>query len=54
MGETRLSFKRYEKKYLLSREQYEKLFRALEDHIEPDPSFRSVRRRRRRGSRSWV
>ena len=42
MGETRLSFKRYEKKYLLSREQYEKLFRALEDHIEPDQYFRSV------------
>ncbi len=42
MGETRLTFKRYEKKYLLSREQYEKLFRALEDHIEPDVYFRST------------
>ena len=42
MGETRLTFKRYEKKYLLSREQYEKLFRALEGHIEPDVYFRST------------
>ena len=42
MGETRLTFKRYEKKYLLSREQYEKLFRALEDHIEPDLYFSST------------
>ena len=42
MGETRLTFKRYEKKYLLTREQYEKLFRALEDHIVPDQYFRST------------
>ena len=42
MGETQLTFKRYEKKYLLSRERYEKLFRALEDHIRPDLYFHSV------------
>ena len=28
VGETKLTFKRYEKKYLLSREQYETLFRS--------------------------
>ena len=42
VGETKLTFKRYEKKYLLSREQYETLFRELEDHIEPDLYHRSV------------
>ena len=42
MGETKLTFKRYEKKYLLSRGQYEKLFSALEEHIVPDRYFRSV------------
>ncbi len=31
-----------EKKYLLSGEQYEKLFAALKDHIEPDIYFRST------------
>lgn len=31
-----------EKKYLLSRGQYEKLFSALKDHIEPDLYFRST------------
>lgn len=42
MGETRLTFKRYEKKYLLSREQYERLFAALKDHLVPDQYFRST------------
>lgn len=42
MGETRLTFKRLEKKYLLSREQYEKLRRALEGRIEPDQYFQST------------
>ena len=41
MGETKLSFKRYEKKYLLSRAQYEKLFDALHEHIVPDEYFKS-------------
>jgi len=40
--ETKLTFKRYEKKYLLSREQYEKLFRKLQDHIVPDAYHRST------------
>ena len=42
MGETQLTFKRYEKKYLLSRAQAEKLFPALEGHIVPDAYFRST------------
>ena len=42
MEETKLTFKRYEKKYLLSREQYEKLFRELQDHIVPDAYHRST------------
>ena len=42
MGETRLTFKRMEKKYLLSREQYEKLRAALEDRIVPDVYARST------------
>jgi len=40
--DTKLTFKRYEKKYLMSREQYEKLKQALEDYIEPDDFFRST------------
>ena len=36
MGETKLTFKRYEKKYLLSAETYEALFQELQDYIEPD------------------
>lgn len=36
MGETKLTFKRLEKKYLLSREQYEKLRAAIADRIVPD------------------
>ena len=42
MGETKLTFERYEKKYLLSREQYEKLFRALEGRIVPDQYHKST------------
>ena len=42
MGDTKLVFKRYEKKYLLSREQYETLFRELRDHIVPDAYHRST------------
>ena len=42
MGDTKLVFKRYEKKYLLSRGQYETLFRELRDHIVPDAYHRST------------
>lgn len=42
MGDTKLVFKRYEKKYLLSRGQYETLFRELQDHIVPDAYHRST------------
>lgn len=42
MGDTKLTFKRYEKKYMLSPEQYRLLMRRLEDHIEPDEYFRST------------
>lgn len=42
MKETQLSFKRYEKKYLLSREQYELLWRQLEPRLEPDRFFQST------------
>ena len=42
MGETRLSFKRYEKKYLLSAEQYADLMEKLREHIEPDEYFQST------------
>ena len=42
MGETRLSFKRYEKKYLLSAGQYARLMEKLREHIEPDEYFQST------------
>ena len=42
MGETKLTFKRMEKKYLLSREQYDRLFPLLEEHIKPDLYFHST------------
>lgn len=42
MGDTKLVFKRYEKKYLLSRGQYETLIRELRDHIVPDAYHRST------------
>ncbi len=42
MGETKLSFERYEKKYLLSRGQYESLCRALEGRVVPDLYFKST------------
>lgn len=38
----KLSFQRYEKKYLLTVGQYEKLFRRMEEHIEPDFYFSST------------
>ena len=42
MKETQLSFKRYEKKYLLSREQYEQLWLQLEPRLMPDEFFQST------------
>ena len=42
MGETVLTFKRYEKKYLLSAEEYERLWERLEEYVEPDGFFRST------------
>ena len=36
MKETQLSFKRYEKKYLLSREKYGELWPQLEPLLMPD------------------
>ena len=42
MGATKLSFKRYEKKYLLSAEQYVRLRDRLDPYIEPDEYPRST------------
>lgn len=42
MGDTKLTFKRYEKKYLLSREQYTALRQRLDEHIVPDFYFQST------------
>lgn len=42
MGETKLTFKRYEKKYLLSAEKFEKLWQRMEQYIEPDDFFEST------------
>ena len=42
MGETKLTFKRYEKKYLLSAEGYARLMDRMEAYIEPDEYHRST------------
>ena len=42
MGSAKLTFKRYEKKYLLSREKYESLRQLLDPHIVPDEYFEST------------
>ena len=42
MKETQLSFKRYEKKYLLSREKYGELWPQLEPLLMPDEFFQST------------
>lgn len=42
MGSSKLTSKRYEKKYLLSAEKYEELFSRLCDRIEPDEFFEST------------
>ena len=42
MGETKLTFKRYEKKYLLSADGYARLTERMADYIEPDEYHRST------------
>ncbi len=42
MADTKFTFQRYEKKYLLSPEKYAALRRELDEHIEPDRFFRST------------
>ena len=42
MRETVLTFKRYEKKYLLSAEKYALLWERMRDHLVPDEYFRST------------
>ena len=42
MGDTKLTFKRLEKKFLLSAAQYERLMAELAEHIEPDLFHKST------------
>ena len=42
MKETKFTFQRYEKKYLLSREKYQALWQELEPLVEPDRFFQST------------
>ena len=42
MQETVFTFKRYERKYLLSAAQYERLWAQLEEHLVPDRFFQST------------
>ena len=42
MSETKFTFKRTEKKYLLSAEQYEQLWQRMEPYLEPDDYPRST------------
>lgn len=42
MKETKLTFKRYEKKYLLPAEKYRALWAELEQYLEPDRFFEST------------
>lgn len=42
MKDTKLTFKRYEKKYLLTQEKYEQLREALDGRIEPDEYYSST------------
>lgn len=42
MTDAQLTFKRYEKKYIIKPGQYEDFFRRLEDHIVPDRFFSST------------
>lgn len=42
MKHTKLTFKRYEKKYLLSADQYDSFRRQLDGYIQPDEYFKST------------
>lgn len=42
MGDTKFTFKRYEKKYLLSAQKYAQLRERLDSYIEPDEYYRST------------
>ena len=42
MGETKLTFKRYETKYRLTQEKYSALMSELRDYIEPDEYYSST------------
>lgn len=42
MGKTKVTFKRYEKKYLLSADKYRLLRQRLDEYIEPDEYFQST------------
>ena len=42
MSRTKLTFKRYEKKYLLNAEKYAKLRQRLDGYIQPDEYFKST------------
>ena len=42
MNQTRLTFKRYEQKYLLSAEQFTDFRQQLDEYIQPDEYFRST------------
>lgn len=42
MGSAKLTFRRYEKKYLLSAEKYTAFYEALKDKIKPDEYFAST------------
>ena len=42
MTETKLTFQRYEKKYLLKREQYESFMDELSGYVKPDAFFESL------------
>ena len=42
MKETQLSFQRYEKKYLMSSQRYERLWQELKDRLRPDEYFSST------------
>ena len=42
MADTKFTFQRYEKKYLLSSEKYAALRAALEGYIEPDRFYQST------------
>ena len=42
MQETVLTFKRYEKKYLLSAAKFDRLWERMREHLVPDRFFQST------------